>query len=594
MDKKALYSFLVSFILMVAVIIINRQSFNKMREYTGWVNHGRVVMARFEKLSNHFKSAQIYSENYSNKKTKEFYDFYKAEADSVKNEIAGLQWIVAIDPQQKRRMDTVGKQISNIMPLLMKYNIVEIIQDDMNANLDKIIGIQTLINEGIQYERTLLDKRAADLEKSTNLTRVFTLLFSIIALLIVIITFVTIVFINRKRQWLQGFLESILNTTPNGVMTFKAIRENGRIINFEIEYANKAIERLLNQKLPDIIGMKLNEFPPAMQQKGLLQRISSVVEGKRKDAIEMQFKAGNRHRWFYIMFAKMEDGITATFHDITVIKNYEEELKENIRKLEHSNAELEQYAYAASHDLQEPLRKIRMYVSRLHERIKDKLDDKSHHDFDRILNSAERMSLLIRDILSFSGLNRDSGFQKTDLNKILQNVIDDQEVLIQQKKALIHADELPEIIAIPLQMNQLFYNLLNNALKFAREDQPLEFKISSAFLSPADIRKYKNLSVGRDYIKLEFSDNGVGFDESFSEHIFGLFKRLGNQESIHGSGIGLALCRKVVENHQGIIFANAKENDGATFFIILPVKHDVEENSIPKTSATLQQPALKK
>src|SRR5690606_3422777 len=199
--------------------------------------------------------------------------------------------------------------------------------------------------------------------------------------------------------------------------------------------------KLLNLKTGEIIGKRLNEFPPAMQQKGLLQKFTAVVEENNTDTFEIQLKSGFRFKWFYVMLAKMEDGITATFHDISVVKKYEEELKENIRKLEHSNAELEQYAYAASHDLQEPLRKIRMYVSRLHENIQDKLDDKGHHDINRILNSAERMSILIRDVLSFSGLNRESVFQKTDLNKILQNVIDDQEVLIQQKNAKIISDD---------------------------------------------------------------------------------------------------------------------------------------------------------
>ena len=581
MNKKALFAFLVSFILIVAVIIINRQSFNKMREYTRWVSHGRLVMARLEKLSNHFKSAQIYSERYAHDSTRKFYHFYKAEADSLKGEIANLQYIVSIDPAQKVRIDTIAKQVSHILPLLMKYNIVELLEQNMQPELQKVVSIQELINAGIIHERHLLEIRTADLEKSTELTNVFTLLFSVIALLIIIITFVTIVFINRKRQWLEGFLASILNTTPNGVMTFKAIRENGQIVNFEIEYANKAIEKLLNLKTTEIVGKKLNEFPPAMQQKGLLQKFTSVIEENNKDTFEMQLKSGFRFNWFYIMLAKMEDGITATFHDISVIKKYEEELKENIRKLEHSNAELEQYAYAASHDLQEPLRKIRMYVSRLHESVKDQLDDKGHQDINRILSSAERMSLLIRDVLSFSGLNRESVFQKTDLNKILQNVIEDQEVLIEQKNAQIIAEDLPVIQAIPLQMNQLFYNLLNNALKFSKSNQPLVFKIKSTKLSPEEVRKYKTLQIGRSYIKLEFSDNGQGFDESFSEHIFGLFKRLGNQQNIHGSGIGLALCRKVVDNHKGVIFARGRENAGATFIIILPESQDSEKVNLP-------------
>jgi two-component system CheB/CheR fusion protein len=204
------------------------------------------------------------------------------------------------------------------------------------------------------------------------------------------------------------------------------------------------------------------------------------------------------------------------------------------------------------------------------------MDKKEQHDVERIMVAAERMSILIRDILSFSGLNREVAFQQTDLNNVLQNVLDDQEILIAQKQALIKADSLPSIDAIPLQMNQLFYNLLNNALKFARPGIPLQLHIKFENLTAEAINKLK-LPAGREYVQIEFSDNGEGFNEDFSEQIFGLFKRLGNKQDIHGSGIGLALCRKVVENHNGYIYARGRENNGATFFIILPVKQDITE-----------------
>ena len=157
MNKKALFAFLVSFILIVAVIIINRQSFNKMREYTRWVSHGRLVMARLEKLSNHFKSAQIYSERYAHDSTRKFYHFYKAEADSLKGEIANLQYIVSIDPAQKVRIDTIAKQVSHILPLLMKYNIVELLEQNMQPELQKVVSIQELINAGIIHYLQCLD-----------------------------------------------------------------------------------------------------------------------------------------------------------------------------------------------------------------------------------------------------------------------------------------------------------------------------------------------------------------------------------------------------------------------------------------------------
>lgn len=547
-------------------------------EYEQDVNYGQQVITRFEKLSNHFKSAQIYTPSIVEENARPFYQFYKEEADSVKVETASLQWMVADDPVQKKRVDSIAKHIISLLPVLMLNNPMQLVEKSMYAHLKKVTLIHTKINEGIQYERVKLETLTKSLDESMNLTRILTVLFSVVAVLILVITFFTTFFLNRKRQWLEVFLTSILNTTPNGVITFKAIRNNNKIENFEIEYANKAIEKLLNLRPQNVVGKTLDAFPLAVQQQDLFEQFKNVVEKNKKSAFEMPLKVGFRHRWFYIMLARMEDGITATFHDITVMKKYEDDLKKNIRKLEHSNKELEQYAYAASHDLQEPLRKIRLYISRLNETMQEKMDEKEQHDMERIMVAAERMSVLIKDILSFSSMNQDTSFEHTDLNSILQYVLNDQELLIAQKQAVVHADPLPSIDAIPLQMNQLFYNLLNNALKFGRPGIPLQLYIKCSEVTAGDLHELK-LPAHKSFIQLEFSDNGEGFSEEFSEQIFGLFKRLGNKQQVHGSGIGLALCRKVVENHNGHIYARGKVDHGATFYIILPVKQKSGEST---------------
>ena len=543
-----------------------------MKEYTVWLNHGREVMSRLEKLSNHFKSAQIYSPKYANPTKKEIYDLYKQDADSVKSEVAKLQWLVVDNAEQKKRMDTIGKLISYVMPVLLQKNIIEISETGSGETLERIFVIQSHINDGIETEKKLLAQRSEDLEKSTMLTSMLTFLFSIIALLIILVTFIFNILLSRKRQWLEGFLESILNTSQNGIITYKAIRDGGKITDFKIEYANKAVERLFMVKADAMINKKLSEIPAQMNVNQLIQSSIRVVERNTKDEFETLYRKNNTEKWFYVLLAKMEDGITATFHDISVLKKFEDQLKSNIRKLEHSNKELEQYAYAASHDLQEPLRKMQMYASHLQDTQESKLDDRGRNDIQRILGSAQRMSVLIRDILQFSSLTEETVFEETDLNLVLKNVLDDLEVLVRQKGAEVEAGPLPVIEAIPLQMNQLFYNLLNNALKFSAEGKPPHIKISGGRLNPAEVKEYENLDSVSEYCRLEFSDNGIGFEEDFSEQIFGLFKRLGNQNKISGSGIGLALCRKVVDNHSGIIYATGKINEGATFIILLPVK----------------------
>ena len=168
-------------------------------------------------------------------------------------------------------------------------------------------------------------------------------------------------------------------------------------------------------------------------------------------------------------------------------------------------------------------------------------------------------------------MKREQKFIETDLNRILENVLEDLDLLIQQKQALIHYDTLPIIQAIPLQMNQLFYNLLNNALKFSLPGTSPYITISCRILTEDELDIYEITDKQSAYCEIIFSDNGMGFKQEYAEQIFGLFKRLNNKVEFPGSGIGLSLCRKVVANHNGKIVAKSNENEGASFYIILPL-----------------------
>ena len=297
------------------------------------------------------------------------------------------------------------------------------------------------------------------------------------------------------------------------------------------------------------------------------------METGKSSVFEIAYHKNNTERWFLVSLVKLEDGLTTSFQEITQLKNYEKELKNNITQLERSNNELEQYAYVASHDLQEPLRKIRSFGSYLEETQAQMLDEKGRQYLDKIIKSAERMSVLIKDILSFSSMKRDEGFVETDLNKILESVLADFDLSITQRGAVVEKDPLPTIEAIPLQMNQLFYNLIGNSLKFAKEDQKLIIRIQSSLVTE---EKKKNLNLKKDmvYYEIIFSDNGIGFSEEYADQVFGLFKRLNDKQYYPGSGIGLALCKKVVENHHGLIYAKGEEMKGASFFIYLPLNAD--------------------
>lgn len=239
--------------------------------------------------------------------------------------------------------------------------------------------------------------------------------------------------------------------------------------------------------------------------------------------------------------------------DITENKS----IRENNNKLKLYNEQLQQFAFAASHDLQEPLRKITAFASLLLKKNYQGLDEAGLKYLNKISDSSNRMMNLISDLLAYTKeANVKKQFVKTDLNETLENIKSDLEFLIFEKNAIIESDVLPVIKAVPSQINRLFYNLINNSLKFSRKGVAPVVKIN-----------YQRFS---SCIKIIVRDNGIGFEPESAEKIFNLFQRLNDRHSYPGSGIGLSLCKKIVEIHSGEIFAISEDNKGAAFHIKLP------------------------
>ncbi len=227
--------------------------------------------------------------------------------------------------------------------------------------------------------------------------------------------------------------------------------------------------------------------------------------------------------------------------------------------LQHYNDELEQFAYAASHDMQEPLRKITTFTNLVMERSGESLDDHARNYLNKVRHSAERMNSIIRDLLDYSRATYSAEhFVETDLNVVVENVVTDLELLINNKKATIAFDELPVIKAIPSQMNRLFYNLIQNALKFSRQDEPPLIRITI------------DKSNDEGFVEIKFADNGIGFEPKYSEKIFKLFQRLNDRYSYNGNGIGLSLCKKIAEIHNGSISAHSTPDVGSVFCLKFP------------------------
>jgi light-regulated signal transduction histidine kinase (bacteriophytochrome) len=261
------------------------------------------------------------------------------------------------------------------------------------------------------------------------------------------------------------------------------------------------------------------------------------------------------------------------------VKQLNRQLLENIASLESANKDLDRFAFMASHDLQEPLRKIRMFSDRLHLKYEEILDEDGKTNILRIQKAAERMQNLITDILTFSKIAVDkAAFIETNINTLIDEILVDLDEEIRTKKASITIDTLPLLSVNPGLIKPLFQNLISNSLKYSRKDVVPSIKITH---EPNNMLNGRNGKDQKDrYCKILIQDNGIGFDQKYAEEIFGMFKRLHHNSEFQGTGIGLALCKKIVEQHRGYISARSKINEGSTFIISLPVQQKEESVAI--------------
>ncbi len=245
-------------------------------------------------------------------------------------------------------------------------------------------------------------------------------------------------------------------------------------------------------------------------------------------------------------------------YEITQRKLAEENLIIYAQRLEASNRELQDFASIAAHDLQEPLRKIEAFSDRLKTKYREALPEEGRDYLDRMMSAARRMRTLIDDLLTYSRVTTKTlPFSKVDLAQITREVLSDLEIRVEQSKARVNVGELPVIDADPSQMRQLFQNVIANALKFHKKDQPPEVKISAVV-------------IGNDCV-ISIEDLGIGFDEKYLDRIFTIFQRLHGRQEYEGTGVGLAVVRRIVERHSGKIRAKSAPNQGTTFIVTLPV-----------------------
>ncbi len=282
----------------------------------------------------------------------------------------------------------------------------------------------------------------------------------------------------------------------------------------------------------------------------------------------------------YQQQTELRDTRDLLFKEIEIRKEAQENLEEKVlkrtsqllqknRELENSNHELQQFSWVVAHDLKEPLRKIGTFVRLIGERC---LNDEANGPFyvQRTILAAERMDVLINDLLDYSRLSSPTVFETCDLNTIVEEVTTDLEYLIEEKEATIRLHgELPKVSGVPSQLRQVFQNLIGNAVKFSRMETKPEIDITAEIIDA--VNEDMPEAMKGMYHKITVKDNGIGFDEQYKEKIFTIFQRLHHKDTYEGTGIGLSIARKIIEKHKGLITGESKEGTGARFIILLPV-----------------------
>jgi PAS domain S-box-containing protein len=343
-----------------------------------------------------------------------------------------------------------------------------------------------------------------------------------------------------------------------------------------IENWNAGAEKIKGYKSEEVIGKRFSIFYTEEDLKSNLPdkllRIAAE-EGRATQEGWRVRKDGSRF-WGIIVITALHDkehkiiGFSKVTRDLTEKKLAEDKLLSYTAELELQNSELEQFAYVASHDLQEPLRKIQTFSELIQENFQDEALVKKY--FEKLNSSAKRMGLLVKSLLNYSRLSKGNSQQTTvNLNDLVADVRQDFELLIEEKNALIISENLPSVTGSYTQLGQLFANLISNSLKFSERDP--EIRISSVIVSKEDIPNPSVPLSHNTYLNLIFTDNGIGFEQQYDKIIFSLFQRLHGRQDYAGTGIGLALCKKIAENHHGFITAASELGKGAKFNVYLPI-----------------------
>lgn len=577
-------------------------------EEVGAIRHSNRVIIAVQNVLATVRDAETAHRGFQLTRDTLYLDTYHSSVRFIPGQMKSLDSLLKFSAHQEHRTDTLRQMIENqfsiISQILTNAKRSSLYMDQYESSLllrgkQNMDQIRLVVARIIEEEQINFKNRVSKEDSYKAATPFVLLIYSLVALTGMTFLFIRILeaLSNRKvaEEKLRVTVDNLKKEMEIRAAQQQLIEERGVLLKEAETLAHMGSWRwydntnqlIWSDGMYSIWAGKDPAIPPTWEtftskayeeDKALIKDFLESIRYKQVTA-QLNFRLEINGTIKHVLMStapRRSEGTTldilGTVVDVTEQRTSESQLRQFTTELQRSNQDLEQFAYVASHDLQEPLRKIRAFGDRLMNKYQPVLQGQGADYIQRMQLAAERMQNLIEDLLSFSRLSRTGVyFDKLDANELIKEVIDDLDTIIRRENGKVIVEDLPSFKGESIQIKRLLQNLISNAIKFRKPEQGSVVTVSGRIATGSELEKELRISLPLpEYVRISITDTGIGFDEKHAEKIFNIFQRLHGRQEFQGTGIGLAICRKIVTNHGGYIVAKSKEGEGSEFIVFLP------------------------